>query len=155
MARIETTYAKCLYFCGVKSQRRHEVAGSASVFRATILSVNNYLPDECGRSNAHKVSAFENVIARIGVLYCQNSNVMKDNEKKLQDAQQKTVESIQEYLNDFHSVSELYERTAKAQVEIVKVSNHLSDEAKKLIGDMADDHICLLNLLKPLEEKGE
>ena len=80
---------------------------------------------------------------------------MKDNEKKLQDAQQKVVESIQEYLNDFHSVAELHERTAKALVEIIHVSNHLSDEAKKLIGDMVDDHICLLDLLKPLEEKGE
>jgi uncharacterized membrane-anchored protein YhcB (DUF1043 family) len=79
---------------------------------------------------------------------------MKD-KNELQDAQQKVVESIQEYLNDFHSVAELHERTAKSLVEIIHVSNHLSDEAKKLIGDMADDHICLLNLLKPLEEKGE
>lgn len=154
MARIETRLAKTLYFCNVKSQTRHEVAGSASVFRATILLVNNYLPDECGRSNAHKVSAFENLTARIGVLYCQNSNVMKDNEKKLQDAQFEAVESIQEYLNDFHSVAELHERTAKATLEIIHVSNHLSYEAKKFIGDMVDDHLCLLGLLKPLEEKG-
>lgn len=73
---------------------------------------------------------------------------------QLQDAQQKVVESIQEYLNDFHSVAELYERTAKALVEIIHVSNHLSDEAKKFIGDMVDDHSYLLGLLKPLEEKG-
>ena len=155
MARIETRLAKTLYFCNVKSQTRHEVAGSASVFRASILLVNNYLPDECGRSNAHKVSAFENLTARIGVLYCQNSNVMKDNEMQLQDAQLEAVESIQEYLNDFHSVAELYERTAKATFEIIHVSNILSDEAKKFIGDMVDDHLCLLNLLKSLEEKGE
>lgn len=76
------------------------------------------------------------------------------NKNELQDAQQKTVESIQEYLNDFHSVAELYERTAKATLEIIHVSNQLSEEAKKLIGDMVDDHLCLLNLLKPLEEKG-
>ena len=155
MARIETRLAKTLYFCNVKSQTRHEVAGSASVFRATSLLVNNYLPDECGRSNAHKVTAFENLTARIGVLYCQISNDMKDSEKQLQDAQLKTVESIQEYLNDFHSVAELYERTAKATLEIIRISDHLSDEAKKLIGDMVDDHICLLDLVKPLEEKGE
>ena len=80
---------------------------------------------------------------------------MKDSEKQLQDAQLKTVESIQEYLNDFHSVAELYERTAKATLEIIRISDHLSDEAKKLIGDMVDDHICLLDLVKPLEEKGE
>ena len=79
---------------------------------------------------------------------------MSNKENELQGAQLKTVESIQEYLNDFHSVSELHERTAKALVEIIHVSNHLSDEAKKLIGDMVDDHICLLDLVKPLEEKG-
>ena len=155
MARIETRLAKSLYFCNVKSQTRHEVAGSASVFRATSLLVNNYLPDECGRSNAHKVTAFENLTARIGVLYCQISNDMKDSEKQLQDAQLEAVESIQEYLNDFHSVADLHERTAKALVEIIRISDHLSDEAKKLIGDMVDEHICLLDLLKPLEEKGE
>ena len=82
-------------------------------------------------------------------------NNMKDNEKKLQDAQQEVVESIQEYLRDFHSVAELYERGAKALVEIVHVSNHLSDEARKIISNMVDDHICLIDLLKPLEEKGE
>jgi hypothetical protein len=79
---------------------------------------------------------------------------MKDNEKKLQDAQLETVESIQEYLNDFHSVAELCERTSKALVEIIHVSNHLSDDAKKFISDMVEDHICLLDLVKPLEEKG-
>lgn len=79
---------------------------------------------------------------------------MTNEERKLQDAQQKKVESIQEYLNDFHSVAELHERTAKALVEIIHVSNQLSDEAKKLIGDMVDDHICLIGLLKQLEEKG-
>lgn len=79
---------------------------------------------------------------------------MKD-KNELQDAQQKVVESIQEYLNDFHSVAELYERTSKALSEIIRKSNHLSDEAKKIIADMVDDHICLLDLLKPLNEKGE
>jgi hypothetical protein len=81
-------------------------------------------------------------------------NNMKDNEKKLQDAQQEVVESIQEYLSDFHSVADLHERTAKALVEIMHVSNHLSDEARKIISRMVDDHICLIDLMKPLEEKG-
>jgi hypothetical protein len=79
---------------------------------------------------------------------------MKDNEKKLQDAQLEAVESIQEYLNDFHSVAELHERTAKALVEIIHASFHLSDETKKVISDMVDDHICLIDLMKPFEEKG-
>ena len=151
MARIETRLAKTLYFCNVKSYMRHVVAAEGSVFRANNLEVKLY-PDECGSSNAHKGLACNTLTARIGILYCQK--VMANEAKKLQDAQLETVESIQEYLNDFHSVADLHERTAKALVEIIHMSNHLSVEAKKLIGDMVDDHICLIDLLKPLEEKG-
>ena len=78
---------------------------------------------------------------------------MKD-KNELQDAQQKVVESIQEYLNDFHSVAELYERTAKALASIIAVSHGLAPEDKNLINDMVQDYICLLDLVKPLEEKG-
>lgn len=152
MARIETRLAKTLYFCNVKILERHDVAGSASFFRAKNI-VEKLYPDECGNSNVRKGFALRTLTARIGILYCQNIRVMKD-KNELQDAQQKVVESIQEYLNDFHSVADLHERTAKALVEIIHVSNHLSEEAKKLIGDMVDDHICLLDLVKPLEEKG-
>ena len=151
MARNDISYAKSLYFCGVKSYMRHDVAGYASFFRANNLEVKSY-PDECGSSNAHKGLAYNTLTARIGILYC--LKVMQNDNKQLQDAQQKVVESIQEYLRDFHSVAELYERGAKALVEIVHVSNHLSDEARKLISNMVDDHICLIDLIKPLDEKG-
>ena len=76
------------------------------------------------------------------------------NQNELQDAQQKVVESIQEYLSDFNSVAELHERTAKALVEIIHVSNQLSDEARQTISRMVDDHVCLIDLIKPLDEKG-
>lgn len=152
MARIETRLAKSLYFCNVKNNVRHEVAGSASVFRANDLEVKLY-PDECGSSNAHKGFAHGTLTARIGILLCHNT--MAKNEKQLQDAQLETVESIQEYLNDFYSVADLHERTEKALFEIIRVSNNLSDEARKIISNMVDDHICLIDLMKPLEEKGE
>lgn len=77
------------------------------------------------------------------------------NQNELQDAQQKVVESIQEYLSGFNSVAALHERTAKALVEIINVSNNLSAEARQIIGRMVDDHICLIDLIKPLDEKGE
>ena len=80
-------------------------------------------------------------------------NNMKD-KNELQDAQQKVVESIQEYLRDFHSVAALHERTAKALVEIIRVSSHLSHEARQIIRRMVDDHVCLIDLIKPLDEKG-
>lgn len=152
MARIEKRLAKSLYFCNVKSYKRHEVAAESSVFRANNLEVKLY-PDECGSSNAHKGLAYNTLTTRIGILLCHK--VMAKNEKQLQDAQLEAIESIQEYFNDFHSVADLHERTAKALVEIIYASNHLSDEAKKLISDMVEDHICLLDLVKPLEQKGE
>ena len=152
MARIETRLAKTLYFCNVKNRMRHVVAAECSVFRATNL-VEKLYPNECGSSNAHKGSAFGTLTARIGVLLC--LKFMETNAKKLQDAQQKVVESIQEYLSDFNSVAELHERTAKALVEIIHVSNNLSYEARQIISRMVDDHICLIDLLKPFDEKGE
>ena len=152
MARIETRLAKTLYFCNVKIQMRHEVAGSASVFRANNL-VEKLYPNDGGSSNARKGLAFETLTHRIGVLLCHK--IMETNAKKLKDAQQKVVESIQEYLNGFHSVSELHERTAKALVELIHVSNNLSDEACNMINAMVEDHIMLIDLIKPLDEKGE
>ena len=71
MARNDCYSANSFYFCGVKSQVRHEVAGFASVFRATNLLGKIY-PDECGRSNTHKGSALDTLTARIGIFICQN-----------------------------------------------------------------------------------
>lgn len=79
---------------------------------------------------------------------------MSNKENELQDAQQKVVESIQEYLSDFHSVPELYERLAKALSEIMLVSVHMSNEAKETVNNMVQDYICLLDLLDPINEKG-
>ena len=79
---------------------------------------------------------------------------MINKEHELQDAQLKTIESIQEFLTDFHSVSEMYERTAHALAELMFYSKLMSPEANKKINDMVQDHICLLNRLTPLNMKG-
>ena len=63
MARIDYYSSKSFYFCGVKSNGRHEVAAESSVFRALNL-VEKYKRIECGSSNAHKVFGFENLTAR-------------------------------------------------------------------------------------------
>lgn len=70
MARIDISYAKSLYFCGVKNSERQEVAGSVSVFRAEYL-VEKLYPNECGSSNTRKGYAQSTLTARIGVLLCQ------------------------------------------------------------------------------------
>ena len=74
MARIELRLAKILYFCNVKTSERHDVAGSASVFRAENF-IEKLYPNECGRSNTRKGSARDTLTARIGVFICLNSKL--------------------------------------------------------------------------------
>lgn len=74
MARIDISYAKSLYFCGVKPNKRHEVAGFASVFRALNL-VEKYKRIECGCSNAHKVSVCLDLTARNALSLCQTQTI--------------------------------------------------------------------------------
>ena len=70
MARIDCYSSKSFYFCGVKSNGRHEVAAESSVFRALNLE-EKYKRIECGSSNAHKVSARLNLTARNALSLCQ------------------------------------------------------------------------------------
>lgn len=80
---------------------------------------------------------------------------MKDSEKKLQDVQQKVGENIQDFVESFHSVSELYERAAKATACLMHLGSKMCSEEKERINDMVQDYICILDLLEPLNEKGE
>lgn len=74
MARNDLSLAKILYFCNVKNQLRHEVAGNASVFRAsTLLETSN--PNDGGNSNVRKGSAVDTLTHRIGVFICQKLTV--------------------------------------------------------------------------------
>ena len=150
MARNDCYSANSLYFCGVKSNRRHEVAAQCSVFRATNL-VETTHPNVCGRSNTRKGSAYDTLTARIGVFYCHKVMCNKVNEPK--DARLEVIESIQEYLNDFHSVNELYQRAAKAIACLMYLSSKMCKEEQKCISDMVQDYIDILDLLEPLEGK--
>ena len=80
---------------------------------------------------------------------------MANNVNEPKDARLEAIESIQEYLESFHSVSELYERAAKATACLMHLEGRMADEEKKLINDMVQDYICVLELLKPFNEKGE
>ena len=67
ITRLENIY----YFCNVKSNERHDVAAFSSVFCVLHLLVNSKR-NECGSSNARKVSAHLNLTARIALSLCQN-----------------------------------------------------------------------------------
>ena len=64
---------KILYFCNVKTNRRHDVAALGSVF--CVRNLEEYERIECGSSNAHKVSAFENLTTRNALFYVKKSKV--------------------------------------------------------------------------------
>ena len=70
MARNDCYSANSIYFCGVKSNGRHEAAAKCSVFRALNL-VEKSKRIECGSSNAHKVTARLNLTARNALSLCQ------------------------------------------------------------------------------------
>ena len=52
---MAATMDKILYFCNVKTNRRHDVAAKGSVFCVRNLEESERI--ECGSSNAHKVTA--------------------------------------------------------------------------------------------------
>ena len=58
---MAATIENILYFCNVKSHERHDVAALSSVFCVNKLMKSNRIG--CGSSNAHKVSARENLTA--------------------------------------------------------------------------------------------
>ena len=152
MARNDSYLAKSFYFCGVKNQLRHVVAGKTSVFRAPNL-VGKIHPNDGGRSNARKGTAYDTLTHRIGVFICQKV-MQSNNGNEPKDVRLTVIESIQEYLEDFRSVDQLYERAAKALAALVYCSPKIAQEDKSRISDMVQDYMCLLDLLKPLEEKG-
>ena len=74
MARNELSYAKSLYFCGVKIQVRHEVAAWSSVFRALYL-VEKSIPACAVAVMPAKVSHLNTLTARTGIFYVKNLSV--------------------------------------------------------------------------------
>lgn len=70
------------------------------------------------------------------------------------DVRLEVAQNIQEYLESFHSVSELYERAAKATACLMHAGSKMCHEDKERIDDMVQDYICILDLLEPFK-KGE
>ena len=77
-------------------------------------------------------------------------NNMKDNKIQLTDAHVECITGIQEFIEDFHSVADLYQRLANALTELMLVEIHMPNEARKKVNDMAQDYLALLNLLDPI-----
>lgn len=153
MARNELSLAKILYFCNVKNQLRHEVVGLSSVFRAIHFREKLY-PNDGGNSNVRKGSAVDTLTHRIGVFICQKINCMKT-EKKETNAQLEALRSIQEHLQSFASVSELWKSVAKAGAALSYAQRKCQQGELDDISDMINQFVCILEVLEPLQKGGE
>lgn len=81
---------------------------------------------------------------------------MKKEEKTQQDALLlEAAKNIQQHLNDFSSVSELWKTCARAGAAIAHCQSKVAEGELDDVADMLNEYICILDLLKPFEKGGE
>ena len=82
---------------------------------------------------------------------------MKEEQKKELNACIENVEAVQEFLEDWYSVAELYETAANATNVLLQNLEFgaFAPEEKKYITNLLDQHIMMTNLLKKIEQGGE
>ena len=78
---------------------------------------------------------------------------MKKEEMTQQDALLlETAKNIQQHLNDFSNVSELWKTCAKAGAAIAHCQSKVAEGELDDVADMLNQYICILELLKPFED---
>jgi hypothetical protein len=82
---------------------------------------------------------------------------MTDNEKKELNACIENVEAVQEFLEDWYSVADLYETAANASNVLLEQLGlySLAEEDRKYLTALLDQHIMMTNLLKKFKSNGE
>ena len=82
---------------------------------------------------------------------------MTEEQKKELNACIENVEAVQEFLEDWYSVAELYETAANATNVLLQNLEFgaFAPEEKKYITNLLDQHIMMTNLLKKIEQGGE
>ena len=68
---------------------------------------------------------------------------------------QETLQSIQEHLQSFASVSELWKSVAKAGAALSYAQRKCQQGELDDISDMINQFVCLLEVLEPLQKGGE
>ena len=82
---------------------------------------------------------------------------MKDEQKKELNACIENAEAVQEFLEDWYSVADLYETAANASNVLLEQLGlySLAPEEKKYLTDLLDQHLMMTNLLKKFEKGGK
>ena len=68
---------------------------------------------------------------------------------------QETLQSIQEHLQQFASVSELWKSVAKAGAALSYAQRKCQQGELDDISDMINQFVCLLEVLEPLQKGGQ
>ena len=80
---------------------------------------------------------------------------MKEEQKKELNACIENAEAVQEFLEDWYSVADLYETNANASNVLIQQNlDNLPPEEKKYLTDLLDQHVMMANLLKKFEKGG-
>lgn len=79
---------------------------------------------------------------------------MQNKDKKEANAQE-TLQSIQEHLQQFASVSELWKKVAKASAALAFIQRTSDVGDIDDISDLINHVICLLEVLEPIEKGGQ
>ena len=80
---------------------------------------------------------------------------MKEEIKKELNACIENAEAVQEFLEDWYSVADLYETNANASNVLIQQNlDNLPPEDKKYLTDLLDQHVMMANLLKKFEKGG-
>ena len=79
-------------------------------------------------------------------------------DEKMKDAMIASVEKVQaveEFLNDWYSVADLFETAANAGsvlLRLIKSSYAINDDDVKWLRDLIDQHVMVANVLKKFEK---
>ena len=80
---------------------------------------------------------------------------MNEEQKIKMIADAENVEALSDFFEQWWSVADLYETAAKATVVLARITKHpsASAEDKQEIIELLDQHIMMIDLLKPFERK--
>lgn len=80
---------------------------------------------------------------------------MDEKRKQQVIAQMENVEAIKEFFTQWWSVAELYESTAKALGTLMRMMENpaISKENRTDVHELIDQHLMMIDLIKPFENK--
>lgn len=80
---------------------------------------------------------------------------MNEDQKKEMQQCIENAEEVQDFLQEWYNVPELFETAAKAGSIVLGEFSHLCDESRKVLNALIEQHVMMTNLLKKFEKGGK